>query len=247
MSTYVLIHGAGDSGWYWHLVEAELRARGHHTVAPDLPADDDGATLSDYADVVVAALDDAGETDGDVIVVGQSFGAFTAPLVVDRVQASGLVLVAGMVPRPGETPDDWWAKTGYAEAAAAQAALDGGLTGTRTLLSAYYQDVPEPLARHALAHEREHPVLRRRRAALAARPVAGRAHPLRAVHRGPVVPLHVPAQGRPRPAGRRTRRARQRSLLRTRPPRGAGAAARRLPVPLTRQPCLTWMPAITVC
>ena len=81
MSTYALIHGAGDSGWYWHLVEAELRARGHHTVAPDLPADDDEATFSDYADVVVAALGDAGETDGDVIVVGQSFGAFTAPLV----------------------------------------------------------------------------------------------------------------------------------------------------------------------
>jgi pimeloyl-ACP methyl ester carboxylesterase len=37
MSTFVLIHGAGDSGWYWHLVEAELRARGHDVVAPDLP------------------------------------------------------------------------------------------------------------------------------------------------------------------------------------------------------------------
>ena len=29
MSTFVLVHGAADSGWYWHLVEAELRARGH--------------------------------------------------------------------------------------------------------------------------------------------------------------------------------------------------------------------------
>jgi hypothetical protein len=29
MSTFVLIHGAGDVAWYWHLVEAELRARGH--------------------------------------------------------------------------------------------------------------------------------------------------------------------------------------------------------------------------
>lgn len=157
MSTYALIHGAGDSGWYWHLVEAELRARGHHTVAPDLPADDDQATLSDYADVVVAALDNAKEADGDVIVVGQSFGAFTAPLVADRVRASGLVLVAGMVPRPGETPDDWWARTGYAEAAAAQAALDGGLTGHEDPLVAYYQDVPEQLAKQALANERAHP------------------------------------------------------------------------------------------
>jgi len=27
MATYVLIHGAGDVGWYWHLVAAELRER----------------------------------------------------------------------------------------------------------------------------------------------------------------------------------------------------------------------------
>ena len=51
MSTLVLIHGAGDGGWYWHLVEAALRARGHDVVAPDLPADDESAGLEDYADV----------------------------------------------------------------------------------------------------------------------------------------------------------------------------------------------------
>jgi pimeloyl-ACP methyl ester carboxylesterase len=33
VATFVLIHGAGDVGWYWHLVEAELRARGRDTVA----------------------------------------------------------------------------------------------------------------------------------------------------------------------------------------------------------------------
>ena len=25
MTLFVLIHGAGDGGWYWHLVEEELR------------------------------------------------------------------------------------------------------------------------------------------------------------------------------------------------------------------------------
>jgi len=25
MATFALIHGAGDVGWYWHLVEVELR------------------------------------------------------------------------------------------------------------------------------------------------------------------------------------------------------------------------------
>jgi hypothetical protein len=33
MATYALIHGAGDVGWYWHLGEREVRARGHRTVA----------------------------------------------------------------------------------------------------------------------------------------------------------------------------------------------------------------------
>lgn len=45
MATFALIHGAGDVGWYWHLVEEELRRRGHHTVAPDLPCEDDSAGL----------------------------------------------------------------------------------------------------------------------------------------------------------------------------------------------------------
>jgi len=58
MATYVLIHGAGDSGWYWHLLEAELRDRGHDVVAPDLPSEDDAAGLSEYADVVVDAIGD---------------------------------------------------------------------------------------------------------------------------------------------------------------------------------------------
>ncbi|MGO1543165.1 MAG: alpha/beta fold hydrolase [Gulosibacter sp.] len=47
MTTFVLIHGAGDGAWHWHLVEAELRARGHDVVAPNLPADDDSATNDD--------------------------------------------------------------------------------------------------------------------------------------------------------------------------------------------------------
>ena len=45
MATFVLIHGAGDTGWYWHLTEAELHARGHETIAPDLPCDNSTASL----------------------------------------------------------------------------------------------------------------------------------------------------------------------------------------------------------
>ena len=46
MATFVFIHGAGDVGWYWHLVAARLREFGHETVAPDLPCADDSAGLA---------------------------------------------------------------------------------------------------------------------------------------------------------------------------------------------------------
>jgi pimeloyl-ACP methyl ester carboxylesterase len=51
--TYVLIPGAGGSAWYWHLVDAELRQRGHDVVVVDLPADDDAAGLPEYTDTVI--------------------------------------------------------------------------------------------------------------------------------------------------------------------------------------------------
>lgn len=152
MSTFALIHGAGDGGWYWHLVEQVLRSRGHRTVAPDLPAEE-SATLDDYAAVVLDAVRD----DDEVVVVAQSYGAFTAPLVAARRPVTGLVLVAGMVPSPGERPGEWWANTGFAEAAREQAAADGGVTAHEDPLVCYYHDVPADLAAQHLARERSHP------------------------------------------------------------------------------------------
>ena len=38
-----------------------LQKRGHDVVAPDLPCDDDAATLRDYADTVVDAIGDLGD------------------------------------------------------------------------------------------------------------------------------------------------------------------------------------------
>ena len=98
MTTFVLIHGGGDVGWYWHLLEAELRARGHDVVAPDLPCEDDSAGLGEYADAVVEAI---GERT-DLVVVGQSYGGFTAPLVAARLPVDLLVLLAAMIPSPGK-------------------------------------------------------------------------------------------------------------------------------------------------
>ena len=101
MATFVFVHGAGDVGWYWHRVEAELRARGHDTVAPDLPIEDDNAGLEDYAATVL----DATGPRQDVVVVAQSFGGYVAPIVAERTRARLIVLVAAMVPSPGESAD----------------------------------------------------------------------------------------------------------------------------------------------
>ncbi len=149
VTTFVLIHGAGDSGWYWHLVEAELRARGHDTVAPDLPVD--GSTLTECAAAVVEAV---GTQTAPVVVVGQSFGGFIAPLVAARLPTEVLVLVAGMVPSPGEAPDDWWENTGYGPAVREQAAIDGGLTGNEDPSITFFHDVPATIAEEAMRRER---------------------------------------------------------------------------------------------
>ena len=112
MATYVLIHGAGSDSWYWHLVVPELQARGHDVVTMDLPCDDDTAGLAEYTDTVVDAIGDR----TDLVLVAQSMAGFTAPLVCERVPVDKMVLVAAMVPVPGEYPGDWWANTGWEEA-----------------------------------------------------------------------------------------------------------------------------------
>ena len=112
MATYVIVHGAGDAGANWDLVAAELRERDHEVVTPDLPADDESAGLSEYTDAVVAAIGDR----TDLVVVAHSLGGFTAPLVCARIPVDLLLLVAAMVPSPGEKAGAWWTNTGHAEA-----------------------------------------------------------------------------------------------------------------------------------
>jgi len=143
MATFLLIHGAGDTGWYWHLAEARLRAAGHLTSAPDLPCDRSTATLDDY----LSAATEAVTGQRELVIVGQSYGAFTATLAADRLPGTRLlVLVAGMVPAPGERPSQWWDNTGF-QAAPAQANKASAEAGP---IDSFYNGVPRPLAEEAL-------------------------------------------------------------------------------------------------
>jgi pimeloyl-ACP methyl ester carboxylesterase len=139
MATYALIHGAGDVGWYWHLVEAELRKRGHDAISMDLPVEDDSAGLLDYAEVVVRAIGDR----RNPLVVAQSFGGYVAPIVCERVPARLMVLIAGMVPLPGESAEEMFANTGYVP--------EPRNAGDEDL---FYQDLPPALARSAKERSR---------------------------------------------------------------------------------------------
>jgi pimeloyl-ACP methyl ester carboxylesterase len=153
MATFVLIHGAGSDSWYWHLVVPELEAAGHETIAVDLPCSDDSAGLAEYADVVVDAI---GDRD-DVVVVAQSMGGFTAPLVADRVPAVRLiVMVAAMVPRPDETGGEWWVNTGSSHARREQAERDGrNIDGEFDPVDEFLHDVPADIVATAWDHVSE--------------------------------------------------------------------------------------------
>ncbi len=113
MSTFVLIPGAGGHGAYWDALVPELETRGHRAIAVDIEEDDPALGLPEYADIVEAAIGDSGE---DVVLVAQSMGGFTAPMVAARRPVRMIVLLNAMVPRPGEKVGDWWEATGAPEA-----------------------------------------------------------------------------------------------------------------------------------
>jgi pimeloyl-ACP methyl ester carboxylesterase len=140
MATFVLLPGAGCDSWYWHLVAPELESAGRDVVAVDLPITDDTAAFTDYADCVVAAIGDR----RDVVLVAQSLAGFTAPLVCERVPVDLMILVAAMVPRPGESGGEWWENTGHSETVALHLSDDP--------VEVFLHDVPDDVARESEQH-----------------------------------------------------------------------------------------------
>lgn len=150
MATYALIHGAGGSGWVWHRVAAALEAGGHEVLAPDLPCEDDAADLPDYAEVVAGAI---GDRDG-VVLVAHSMAGFVAPLVAARGGVATVVLLAAMVPRPGERAADWWNATGQPKAQREAAVRDGRDPGEGLGSALFWHDLEPELAATAAARRR---------------------------------------------------------------------------------------------
>jgi pimeloyl-ACP methyl ester carboxylesterase len=85
----------------------------------------------------------------ELVVVGHSLGAFTAQLVCARIPVDLLVLVAGMIPAPGETASDWWANTRYPSSPEQEKAYEEDPIGL------FYSDVPSELAAEAATKWRD--------------------------------------------------------------------------------------------
>jgi pimeloyl-ACP methyl ester carboxylesterase len=108
VTTFVLIPGAGGNASYWRELVAQLEARGHEAIPVDIAQDDPALGLPEYADLVVSAI---GQRP-DVVVVAQSLGGFTAPMVAERHPVRMIVLLNAMIPLPGERTGEWWDATG---------------------------------------------------------------------------------------------------------------------------------------
>ena len=114
-------------------------------MAVDLPAADDSAGFPEYADAVVGSI---GDRTG-LVVVAQSLGGFTAPLVCERVAVDLLVMLNAMVPSPGESAGEWWANTGHAQARTEQAERDGRDLDAEDLRDTFFHDIPPEVTAEA--------------------------------------------------------------------------------------------------
>ena len=142
---FVLIPGAGIDPRVFGATIAALAGIGHEAVAPPLPLHDEHATPSDHADAVATAVRGC----GDLVVVAQSLGAFSGALVPARIAVAHLVLVAPMIPKPGETAGEWWANTAHAEAIAPLIARHGEMSdwGPEAMEEVFLHDVDPEVAR----------------------------------------------------------------------------------------------------
>lgn len=155
MTTFLLLPGAGGQAWYWHRVEPLLAP--HRVVNVDLPADDEAVDLDGYRERALLAL---GPDTDDVVVVGQSMGAFTAALVVDELVRHGravrLVFLNAMLPQPGETAGQWWDAVDQASAFRAAALLDGRDPDAEfDVVELFFHDTDPALTAYALANDRD--------------------------------------------------------------------------------------------
>jgi pimeloyl-ACP methyl ester carboxylesterase len=89
MADIVLVHGGLHGGSCWDLLRPELEKLGHRTFAMDLPIDQPGVYMDDYAEAALAAV--AGKAADDAYLVGHSMGGFVVPRML-RARPNGRLI-----------------------------------------------------------------------------------------------------------------------------------------------------------
>ncbi len=96
---FVLIHDAWHGGWVWQKLIAELEARGHRAVAPDLPISE---SMAQCVDAVVEVVETC---EGSCCLVGHGWGGLVAAQVAERQheRIDRLIYLAAFAPTSNES------------------------------------------------------------------------------------------------------------------------------------------------
>lgn len=151
MADFVLVHGGLHGASCWDLLRPELEARGHRTFAMDLPIDQPGKLMDDYAEAALAAID--GKAADDAFLVGHSMGGMVIPrMVTKRPKARLIFLCAGFAHTTEEERLEGMAATTGDFFGWLIADEQGRVSMSReNAITAFYQDVEPAIADRAVS------------------------------------------------------------------------------------------------
>ena len=223
MATYVLIHGAGSDSWYWHLV-APRAARPWPRRRRGRPA----VRRRRRRAVGVRRRRRRRDRRPHATSCSSPSRWPVSPRrwCANACRSTCMVLVAAMVPSPGESPGDWWANTGWEQAKREQARARGPATDDRRPRGDCSSTTCRPTWWPTAMTQGAGPVGHAVREAVAALGVARRADGVPALPRRPLLPRRVPAARRRGTSGHHARRDGRRPPARARTPGRAGRAPR---------------------